>query len=433
MEIGADLTAAYGVIWMSLSLMAECGARCEHALLEFEPDGQANAGRRLRLRALLGSVLVATMGPTEQTKAVLTEVVNTAEELGDLDTQAVALFRLAPMLNIRGEYGEAWATAERLTRIANQSGDQEIFPAADRLMGLMLLGAGRVREAQSCFERVLRSSVPPEAQPRFYWYFSDYRGITRAMLARTLCLRGFMDQALREAEASVEELRGTSSQLTPLCRIIDFGLGRVTLMTGNLPAAELAIARLITVATRSNSPYWLRAGRFLEAKLMIERREFEKGAQALRDALDAGKGTGSPASYPEVLGALAEALAGLGQLTAALDAVNEAIATADRRDGSQRWYVPELLRIKGDVLLQQGSDCVTLTEECYDQAGELAREQGALFWELRIALSFARLRVRQGRDGEAKQILAPVYGRFTDGYETTDLRAARTILAGLAT
>jgi predicted ATPase len=177
----------------------------------------------------------------------------------------------------------------------------------------------------------------------------------------------------------------------------------------------------------------LRAGHFLEAKLMIERGEFAESVAALRDALDAGKGTGSPASYPEVLGALAEARAGLGQLTAALDAVSEAITSADRRDGSQRWYVPELLRIKGDVLLQQGSDCFTLTEDCYDQAGELAREQGALFWELRIALSFARLRVSQGRDEEAKRILAPVYGRFTDGYETTDLRAARAMLDTLPT
>ena len=168
-EIGADLTAAYGVIWMSLSLMAECGARCDHALLNFEPAGSANPQRYLRLRALLGSVLVATMGPTEQTKAVLTEVVDAAERLGDLDTQAVALFRLAPMLNVRGEYGEAWATAERLTRIAQQSGDQDILAAADRLLGLMLLGVGRIREAHTCFERALKSPGPSEGRLRFYW------------------------------------------------------------------------------------------------------------------------------------------------------------------------------------------------------------------------------------------------------------------------
>ena len=98
------------------------------------------------------------------------------------------------------------------------------------------------------------------------------------------------------------------------------------------------------------------------------------------------------------------------------------------------WYVPELLRIKGEVLLQQAADqSAQAAEDCFNQAAEMAREQGALFWELRIALSLARLRMTQRRDGEAKQILAPVYGRFTDGYETTDLRAARIMLDTLPT
>ena len=93
---------------------------------------------------------------------------------------------------------------------------------------------------------------------------------------------------------------------------------------------------------------------------MIERREFGKGAAALRDAFDAGNRTGSRASYPEFLCALAEALAGLGQLGEALDAVNEAIATAGEREGGQRWYVPELLHIKGEVFASArlGSVCV---------------------------------------------------------------------------
>ena len=85
------------------------------------------------------------------------------------------------------------------------------------------------------------------------------------------------------------------------------------------------------------------------------------------------------------------------------------------------------------MLLRQAADQSALAaEDCFNQAGEMAREQDALFWELRIALSLARLRMTQGRDGEAKQILAPVYGRFTDGYETSDLRAAKALLDSLS-
>jgi tetratricopeptide (TPR) repeat protein len=292
----------------------------------------------------------------------------------------------------------------------------------------MQLGAGKVREAHTCFEHVLQSSVPLEGQQRFYWYYSDNRAFTRAMLARTLCLLGFVDQAVGEAEASLEELRGLTSQMTPMCRVIDVGISRVTLMTGDFEAAERVIARLIEAATRSNAPAWKTTGRFLEGKLMIERREFAKGVVALRDAFDTASRTGSYPSHPEFLGALAEALAGLGQPGEALDAVNEAIATAGQRAGGQRWYVPELLRIKGEMLLRQGSGQSMLAEDCFDEAGETAREQGALFWELRVALSLARLRVTQNRQNDARQILAPVYDRFTEGFTTADLRAARAIL-----
>jgi predicted ATPase len=83
------------------------------------------------------------------------------------------------------------------------------------------------------------------------------------------------------------------------------------------------------------------------------------------------------------------------------------------------------------VLLRQDPDPSTLAEDCYDQVAELAREQRALFWELRVALSLARLRVSQSRPNDARQILAPVYDRFTEGFGTADLRAARAMLDAL--
>jgi predicted ATPase len=88
-----------------------------------------------------------------------------------------------------------------------------------------------------------------------------------------------------------------------------------------------------------------------------------------------------------------------------------------------------LLRIKGELLLQQAADQSTLAaEDCFDQAAQMAREQGALFWELRVALSVARLRVSQGRRPEARAPLASVYDRFTEGFATADMQAARTML-----
>ena len=96
------------------------------------------------------------------------------------------------------------------------------------------------------------------------------------------------------------------------------------------------------------------------------------------------------------------------------------------------WYAPELLRIQGEVLLQQAAGQPALAAEvCFDQAAQMAREQGALFWELRIALSVARLRVSQGRRHEARALLVSVYERFTEGFATADMQAAHTMLEGL--
>jgi predicted ATPase len=114
-----------------------------------------------------------------------------------------------------------------------------------------------------------------------------------------------------------------------------------------------------------------------------------------------------------------------------LDEALVALDDAMEGEDGHGWYAPELLRIKGEVLLQQAADLSLAAEDCFSQAAQIAREQGALFWELRVALSVARLRVSQGRHHEARAPLASVYDRFTEGFGTADLQAARTMLEGL--
>jgi predicted ATPase len=112
-------------------------------------------------------------------------------------------------------------------------------------------------------------------------------------------------------------------------------------------------------------------------------------------------------------------------------AVADAIAGASRPN-AVAWCLPELLRVKGQILLQQArEESASGAEVCFKQAGELAREPGALFWEPRIALSLARSRIARGREDEARDILLPVHARFTEGFGTTDLRAARGVPGSL--
>ena len=425
--IGIDLTAAYAPVWRHLSLMSECRERCERALRSLEPHVTANMSLRMELQMALASAMLITMGPAEQARTLLAEALETADALNDLYAQAQALSILMNIYTYRGEYTKSQIAAARMEQIAHRIGDPVKLRVAYRQIGTRLLTSGRPREAQQYFERVLRSSAVQGDRHSGIYYDSNDHAMARAMLARALWMLGFTDQALKEARLSLE-LKGTDHQLQ-FCRILYTGICRIATMTGDFVTADREIARLIEVARGLNARFWETAGHFLKGKLLVERGEFAQGQRVLRDAFETCGRTGWRLSYPEFKGALALGLAGLGRLDEALGALEDAVASAGQGADGQGWYVPELLRIKGEVLLQQAADQSALAaEDCFNQAAQMAREQGALFWELRVALSVARLRVSQGRRHEAREPLASVYDRFTEGFATADLQAARALL-----
>jgi predicted ATPase/DNA-binding winged helix-turn-helix (wHTH) protein len=423
--IGVDLTVAYAPVWRHLSLMSECRERCERALLSPEPHVTANMRLRMELQINLASAIFITMGPPERAKALLIEALATADALNDLHAQAGALSMLISIYFSRGEYGSAQIAAERIEQIAHRIGDPIHLRFAYQQMAATLLTRGRSREAQQYLERLLRSPAASGDPRDAIYYNSNDHAADRATLAGALWVQGFTDQALNEARLSLKELQGADHPLL-LCRTLYF-ISRISTMTGDFATADREIARLIEVAKGSNAHLWETLAHFLKGKLLVERGEFDQALPVLRDAFETCDRTGWHLSYEENKGALALGLAGTGRLDEALIALDDAMA-ADGRG----WYAPELLRIKGEILLQQAADQLVLAaEDCFNQAAQMAREQGALFWELRVALSLARLKVSQGRHHEARARLASVYDRFTEGFGTADLQAARTMLEGL--
>jgi predicted ATPase/DNA-binding winged helix-turn-helix (wHTH) protein len=424
--IGVHLTAAYAPVWLYLSLMAECRQRCERALAGLTPASTAERRVEIWLQIALGMAMIETMGPAEQATAVLTTALEAAVILDDLDAQARALTMLSTTAIFRGEYGKVRSAVERLEQVARRLGDPTIARVADRVMGIMWLNVGRPRKAQRYLERSLQSHASSADRRRSLWYPYDYTASTRAFLARALWLQGFADRARSEAQASLDEFEPTDHQLS-LCRVLYFGICRVAPMIGDFAAAERSNARLVEVATTLDAPFWKTVGGFVEGKLMVERGEFVAGLALLREAFEMCQRTGWRISYPEFKGVVAVALAGLGQRNEALAAVNEALANADIH--GEQWYVPELLRIKGEVLLQQGSDeAFVAAEACFLEAVRTAREWETLFWELRVTLSIARMRLAQGHRDQARHTLLPVYQRFTEGFDTTDMHAAKVLL-----
>ncbi|HTZ37601.1 MAG TPA: winged helix-turn-helix domain-containing protein [Stellaceae bacterium] len=424
--LGIDLTAAYAPVWLHLSLMQECRDRCGQALRTLAP-GASQARLRMWLQIDLATSLFDTMGSGRQAQELLTEALAAAETLGDLDAEAAALASLVPNYLFQAAPGKARETAERLGEAAERIGDPAVVGIADRLMGIALVMLGRPREGQRFLEKFLEARS--SKKDRVGWYPADHRAPARAFLARSLWLQGFLDKAYSEAQASLDEVRATDHQLL-LCRVLYFGMCRLAPSNGEFAVAEQSITRLIEAATALNAPFWQTAGHLLAGKLMIERGEFAQGVPALRGALDTCRRTGWRLSYPEFQAALATGLLGLDRLDEALDAVNEGLAAVGEGADGQDLYVAEALRVKGEVLLRRGA--AALAEACFGEALELARTRETLFWELRVALSLARLRAAQGRAAEGRELLAAIYGRFTEGLGAPDLIRAKAALDELS-
>jgi predicted ATPase len=164
---------------------------------------------------------------------------------------------------------------------------------------------------------------------------------------------------------------------------------------------------------------------------LIKRGDFVNGLRHLRTGLDELRDTGFTLPYTTFLGAVAEGLAGARQMAEGLVAIDEALARSTRNE--ELWCFTELLRVKGALILDEGAPgAATVAEDHFLQALDLARQQGALSWELRCATSLARLWRDQARSEEARALLAPVYDRFTEGFATADLRAAKTLIDELS-
>lgn len=392
----------------------------------FSAGGDRRLGVDLTIGYGLGlAAVVAATGGGLQSLDLLTKALDAAESLDDLDAQAQALAGLITHHRFRGEHDRTHAAAQRLFQVAGRLGDAALRCNAGRLMGTALVMLGRPREARGLLESYLNADrsianrrSPPLSQ-------MEDRALAHAHLSRALWMLGFIDQARREAEASLDELRATDHPLQ-FCRVSFLGLCRILPTTGDFAASEQSITRVIETATRIGARFWQISGHLSSGSLMIERGQFAQGVAVLNDAFDARRQNGWRTSYPEFKGALATGLAGLGQLDEALAAVNEGLDGAVHGERGYDPFFAELLRIKGEILVRRGA--MPAAEDLFAQAIDIARRQEALFWELRASLSLARLRVAQGRGGEARQLVTQVYDRFTEGFGTPDLRAAKVFL-----
>jgi predicted ATPase/DNA-binding winged helix-turn-helix (wHTH) protein len=429
-ETGTRLTVAFAPVWQMLSLMGECRDRVERMLATQLPDVDLGQAGEWRMWIAYAHSLAMTLGPIEHTRTVIRKAIDVAAGVNDAELRAGLLYAQWSVEHMSSDHGAALATARQLTEVTPRGGDAMKL-AGDRVLGTSLLYAGRLTDAQDCLQRVVDLYAAPSDGHNPLLFVYDQRVLARARLARVLSLRGHLDRGYEEALSSFEAARSSGAGIT-VCWVLQDALCPIALMRGDLVAAEAAVAALSDWAGRMNATLWKTMATGWQGKLLIARGRAAEGIELISQTLEASGRSGWRMSYVQFLGHLAESLAGLGYLDEAGARLERAIAWTERH--GEGWYQAELVRMKGELMLQQSKGQLAIeAEDCFRTANDIARDQAALFWELRIAVSLARLRMTQGRHDEVRQLLAPVYDRFTEGFDTPVLRAARTLLGEQST
>jgi predicted ATPase len=258
----------------------------------------------------------------------------------------------------------------------------------------------------------------------------DMRVSTHYFQARILWLQGFGDQALRVVEHNIEEGRAIGHALS-FCSVLGQGACPIAFLAGDFDAAERYGAMLLDHTERHPMRLWQLWARCFNGMVMGKRGDIIAGLDVLLGALEQAGDAKFLPRFLLPLGELAACLGEAGEVAQGFAIVDDALARCKTRD--EGWYLAELLRIRGELILKgDGSQAAAKAEEQFLSALDLAHRQGALSWELRAATSLARLFGNQGRSADATALLQPVYGRFTEGFATADLKAAKALLGGLS-
>ena len=428
--VGAALTAATVPLWTQLSLLTECRARVEQAIAALGREVPSDPRRDMRLYLALGHAILHTRSSGgQEMNAAYTKALELAEMVDDTRYRLGAIFGLYAHRLTSGEYRDALSLAEKFRTVATETADRSDVPIGGRLIGLALHILGDQPGARRYLEPLVRSRVATAQSSHIIFYQYDQRVLLECYYARVLWLQGCGDQAKRRTESLVDYARTKDHALSLLYALL-IAACPIALYVGDLTTADHHVRLAFDLAARHALEVRKVWAQCFEGVLLIKRGDNSAGSQLLQSALERLPEPALHHHLSLLLGELAAGLGGAGQIAEGLAVVDKALPRAEQTEAG--WYLAELLRTKGELLLLEREPSVVATAEaCFQQALDVARRQGALFWELRAAMSLARLWRGQQRVSQARKLLAPVYRRFTEGFETADLIAAKALLASV--
>jgi len=427
--VGADLTAAYVPVWLQLSLLGECRTRVEMALGARDRGSHYGSTTEMTLQAALGMSLTYTLGPVAEAESAWERVLELAVGLDDTEYQLRALYGLWLYKILVCEYRAALQRARQFQHVAKRTSVAMDTQTADRMMAMVLHYLGDQESARVCADRSLSAPVPTNRHVYLTRYGLDQRVGALVQLCRALWLQGLPEQAVQAAQASVDEA-AAAGHANSMCVALADGASIVAIMVGNLDSARSFAAMLTDHADKHDLGVWRIYARALRGRLLLRDEAASDGAATLlRSALADLRETPFDIRFQLYLAWLGEVLGAADRVVEALTAIDEALLRAERTE--ELWYLPELLRMRGELLLRRGTGFIAEARECFFQSLRSAQLQNALSWELRTTMSLVRLRRKQASPAELRAMLASALASFTEGFGTADLVAARHMLVEL--
>jgi predicted ATPase/DNA-binding winged helix-turn-helix (wHTH) protein len=420
--LAIDLTAGSVPIFLELSLLSECHKWSTAALLLLD-DARRGSRQEMMLQEAVAVSSTWTRGNGEDVRTAITRALEIAQNRGDISSRLQLLAGFHMFLLRTADIRGSLVVAEELEKAARTVMDASYSVVADWLLGCSHHFLGNQSIAWQHLERGLASSGHLNAQ----LFGLDYRLRALIVFHRVLWLSGFPDrarevarEAIREAEASGKPLDICFSRLYTV---------PFFLWCGDLSGAHDGLERVMTHPNWQALPSLRATALALQGELLIGEGEGERGLALLRSALPMMRADRQTIQLARASCAFAQGLAAAGQLNEALTVVGDAIAETEA--GSESVQLPELLRVRADILVSMPPTDEVLAESIVMRALAEARRQCALAWELRAAMTLARLRVKQGRAEEGRELVSSVYARFTEGFGTRDLKAAGRLLQSL--
>jgi predicted ATPase/class 3 adenylate cyclase len=414
------------------SAMVEARTQLTRALslLGTLPETPERSRLELDLQVALGGTLIATRGwAAPETGSAFARALELSERLRDTSQLLPALYGQYVFHLVRAELRASHEVAQRALGAAQRTHDTAALVIGHRSVGISLIHLGKLDAAREHLEQAIGYYEPVTHRDLAFKYAYDPLVACKGYLASlTLTQMGYLDQALQridEAIAYAETLShrpSTAFALLHACYCHFFRRDERLL--------RQRAAALIAECSKQGFAFWIAGGGIYAGWSKVEGGDVEAGLKQLRDGLAKWRAAEAALLMPMHLVVLAEACLRAGRANDALAAVTEALACVERSE--ERVFDAQVHRCYGDVLLAQTERNAAEAEGRYRHALEIARGQNARLLELRAASSLARLWRDQGNRGKARDLLAPVYGWFTEGFDTLDLKLAKALLDELA-